>query len=108
MVACAVFQALLNILLQHPDVRFACPVLFAADLDTLAKHLGEAYIKLEEHGSKDQFIIIDQNLHELIPLPLRSSIYVRRLYWSLLDKLKAEEENVASVVTGNPGEMATR
>ena len=74
-----------------------------ADLHWLANHLGTAYKSLHRDVVEDQFIKVDNNLDPVIPGPLRSSMYVRPLYWKLLDKLEAASKTNASIVTGNPG-----
>ena len=52
-------------------------------------------------SSKPEFI--EDPLSKFIPVPLRKSMYIRRLYWSLLNKILAAGPHSATVVTGNPG-----
>ena len=47
--------------------------------------------------------MVPNGISTLIPTPLRKSIYLRPLYWPLLDLLLSAPEQSATVVTGNPG-----
>lgn len=85
---------------------FTCCAACAADLRWLVNHLGTVYNSLERDVAKDQFIKFGRSrLHRVIPLALYSPIYVRPLYWKLLDKLEAADIYDASIVTGNPGKV---
>ncbi len=80
-------------------------VFCATDLFWLIDRLGTVYSSLTPNSCEDQFIKFDgKTLHRDIPGALRSSVYVRPLYWKLLVKLEEAWGCDASVVTGNPGE----
>lgn len=91
--------------------------LFAADLRELLTHLSSVYAKLTPHGTistnTQAFLFEKESLRDsaVIPQALYRPLYVRPLYWRLLDKLmdgEAVRMKLGTVVTGNPGELVCR
>jgi hypothetical protein len=50
-----------------------------------------------------KFIMFPAELSPFIPAPLRTSIFVRPLYWPLLDAVMAADHKSGTVITGIPG-----
>lgn len=69
-----------------------------ADLMTIAKLLATTTTT-----ASTKFIMFPAELSPFIPAPLRTSIFVRPLYWPLLDAVMAADHKSGTVITGIPG-----
>ena len=78
-----------------------------ADLMVITKSLTE--VNLENLlSAKLHFIKFPEDLSRYIPAPLRTSIFIRPLYRRLLKAVLSAPDESATVISGNPGQVAER
>lgn len=90
-------------MIQVPVHFTICPALKFDLLLNLTDLLKVAKLLADTDADTTKFLKFLENLSRLIPTPLRTSIFVRPLYRSLLNLVMAADDKSGTVITGTTG-----